>query len=212
MDDDPISTRIVEAFLSEMGYITTRAMDGETCIEKVRRIMPNLILLDIYMNEMSGIEVSRVLKQDEDTKDIPIIFVTANTDEKVLKEAFESGGTDYVRKPVNKTELLARVNSALTQEILRAKLIDEEKLRGAIEMAGAVCHEMNQPMQVVLGNSELLMLDVEYDHPLYRKVEEIIKATGEMAEITMRLMKITKYETCDYIDGKKIIDIRKSCE
>jgi len=87
--------------------------------------------------------------------------------------------------------------------------IQSEKLKGVIEMAGAVCHELNQPLQTILGFSELLMLDLENDNPLYKQLNIIVGQIKRMGQITDKLHKITKYETKDYLKGK-IIDINKS--
>jgi len=85
-----------------------------------------------------------------------------------------------------------------------------ERLGAMIEMAGGVCHEMNQPLQVISGLAELIMMRTPEDHPLYPKLGEIKNAAGRMTSITRRLMGITKYESKPYIGDRKIIDIDKS--
>lgn len=87
--------------------------------------------------------------------------------------------------------------------------IYREKLQGVIEMAGAVCHELNQPMQVILGYCDLLMIDTDDDHPGWNKIKKIESQIERLNEITQKLTKISKYETIDYLDDK-IIDINKS--
>jgi len=88
--------------------------------------------------------------------------------------------------------------------------LHREKLQGVIEMAGAVCHELNQPMQAVSGYSELLMADIPEDNPVNRDIDEIRAQILRMGEITKKLTRITRYETRDYIEGRKIIDIDKA--
>jgi two-component system phosphate regulon response regulator PhoB len=117
VDDNPINIRVVQVMLEKDGYRTVSAMDGATCIEMAKNGRPDLILLDINMPEMSGIEVCKALRRDEQANDITVIFVTASTDDETLREAFESGGKDYVRKPENRTELLASIEFILTQKI-----------------------------------------------------------------------------------------------
>jgi len=89
--------------------------------------------------------------------------------------------------------------------------IQSEKLKGVIEMAGAVCHELNQPLQAVLGFSELLMMDLSNANPLYERLNSIVNQIRRMGELTGKLHKITKYETKDYLEGK-IIDIDRSTD
>ena len=89
--------------------------------------------------------------------------------------------------------------------------VEMEKLNGVIEMAGAVCHEMNQPMQVISGLSEIVLLDIPKDNPLYPNIQRINKQIDRMGRITGKLMNITRYETKDYLKGK-IVDIDKAAE
>jgi len=211
VDDSPVSSMLVSLILKKHSdYCTVRVWDGQACIKKAKEVKPDLILLDIQMPGMNGIEVCKVLKKGERTRDIPVIFVTASTDNETLKEAFESGGNDYVRKPVNKIELLARIKSVLLHKKMEKKLMEEEKRKGVLEMAGGICHELNQPMQVVSGYSELLLMDIEKDNSAYPYIKMIKEQTDEMGSITKKLMRITKYETRDYIEGSRIIDIDKA--
>lgn len=211
VDDSPVSSMVVSLILKKHSdYLTVRAWDGRECIKKAREVKPDLILLDIQMPDMNGIEVCKILRKDEQIYDIPVIFVTASTDNETLKEAFESGGTDYVRKPVNKIELLARIKSVLIHKKLEKKLMEEERLNGVLEMAGGICHELNQPMQVVSGYSELLLMDMGKDNSAYPYIKMIKEQTNKMGSITRKLMRITKYETQEYIEGSKIIDIDKA--
>ena len=201
-DDNPVNVKIIQAILDKNGYRTAKARNGAECIEVTKRLKPNLILLDINMPGMNGIEVCRVIKKDQQTIDIPIIFVTANTDNATLKETFESGGTDYVRKPINRIELLARIQSALHQ-------FEKEKLKGIIVITGAICHEMNQPLQAAIILSELILSDITADNSLYTTAGKLKEQIDRMGEITRKLMSITRYETKDYLKTK-IIDIDKA--
>lgn len=212
VDDNPINIRVVQVMLEKNGYRTVSAMDGVTCIEMAKNGRPDLILLDINMPEMSGIEVCKALRRDEQSNDIPVIFVTASTDDETLREAFESGGTDYVRKPVNRTELLARIESILTQKILMQKVLEEEKLQGVLEMAGAACHELNQPLQAISGMCELLMMDMTENDQRHSNIQKIKQQIDRIAEITRKLMGITRYTTRSYIGDSKIIDIDKASD
>ena len=210
VDDAPPNLRVlVEIMMSD--YEISVSTNGPEAIEiATSKNQPDLILLDIMMPDMDGYEVCRILRQHNRTRDIPVIFVTANTDDETLKQAFEAGGTDYVRKPVNRIELLARIQSALTQQDLTKKLLEEEKLEGVLEMAGAVCHELNQPMQAISGFAQLLLMEMAENDTKYEYVSIIKDQIDKMGDITKKLMRITKYETVDYIESTKIIDINKA--
>jgi CheY-like chemotaxis protein len=210
VDDNPVNVRLVQAILEKEGYDTLSAMDGPSAIEAARSENPDLALMDIFMGEMNGLDACRVIKQGKDTREIPVIFVTGNTEDAILQRAFESGGTDYVRKPVNRVELLARIRSVLTQRMLAKKTVEQEKLQGVLEMAGAVCHEMNQPLQAVTWATELLLREIPEEDRLSSAARDINRNIERIGEITRKLQGITRYETMKYVGNTKIIDIERA--
>lgn len=122
VDDEKLNIELAAAYLKEEGYKLSFATNGNSAIEGVLSKNIDLILLDINMPLTDGFEVCKTLKADSDTKDIPIIFLTAQTSIEYISRAFEIGGIDYINKPFNGIELKARVkthiqNMAYTQEI-----------------------------------------------------------------------------------------------
>ena len=93
---------------------------------------------------------------------------------------------------------------------LEEERLQRERLEGVIEMAGAACHELNQPLQTLFGYSELLLRSLPEKSPLFDKIEEIKKSIDQLGKITHKIMHITRYETKEYIEGTKIIDIDKA--
>lgn len=89
--------------------------------------------------------------------------------------------------------------------------LHREKLKGVVEMAGAICHELNQPLMAISGYSELVLMEMSENDPLVGKIDKIIEQIDKLGRITQKLMKITRYETKDYLEGK-IIDIDKATE
>ncbi len=122
VDDNPQNCQFLGNLLAENGYDLGVARDGLKALEFVRDEHPDLILLDIMMPEMDGYEVCEKLKADVATKDIPIIFLTAKAGAESIVKGFQVGGVDYVTKPFNNDELLARVNTHVEIKILRAIL------------------------------------------------------------------------------------------
>jgi len=124
VDDTPASLKLLTDILKEEGYEVRSAISGELALHSAVRNPPDLVLLDIRMPEMDGYEVCRQLKANIETRDVPVIFVSAvsATDEKVL--GFEIGAVDFVTKPYQRSELLARVRTHLELNNLRHNLKD----------------------------------------------------------------------------------------
>ncbi|MDM8550918.1 diguanylate cyclase [Desulfobacterales bacterium HSG2] len=113
VDDVSKNIQVVASILKDDGYQMTFAQNGKVALDKIHSHNFDLILLDVMMPGMDGFEVCRRLKQEPSTKDIPVVFLTAKTDTESLVRGFEAGGTDYVTKPFNGVELLARVRTRL---------------------------------------------------------------------------------------------------
>ena len=113
VDDEERNLRLMEALLTPLGYEVILTLNGKEALEKVKEIPPDLILLDVMMPKMNGFEVARRLKGDEVTTIIPIVMVTALEKVEDRIEALEAGADDFLSKPVDKTELKARVQSLL---------------------------------------------------------------------------------------------------
>jgi class 3 adenylate cyclase len=119
VDDTPSNIQTLTAILKERGYQISAATNGRQALEVVARVRPDLILLDVMMPEMDGFEACAQLKASEDWHDIPIIFLTSKTETADIVRGFELGAVDYVGKPFNSHELLARVNTHLSVDRLR---------------------------------------------------------------------------------------------
>ena len=112
VDDEPANCRLLEQALST-DYETITCINGQECLTQSPESKPSIILLDVMMPDYNGYEVCKRIKSDEKTKDIPVIFLTAKTDEDSIEKAYEVGGVDYVTKPFKPKELISRVKREL---------------------------------------------------------------------------------------------------
>jgi sigma-B regulation protein RsbU (phosphoserine phosphatase) len=136
VDDDPDSLRLVERLLTRAGYDVTTALDGATALERLQAQPATICLLDCEMPGMSGFEVCERLKRDPQLAEMPVVFLTALSEPDDVARAFEIGGTDYVRKPVAATELLARVRAQVELVTSRAALQRRASLLESIAADG----------------------------------------------------------------------------
>jgi len=121
VDDVPVNVQLLNTYLTTEGYKVAAARDGMEALDLVAKVKPDLILLDVMMPKMNGFEVCKVLKTDAETKYIPVIMVTALNDLEDKIKGIDSGADDFLSKPFNKLELLARVRS-----LLRIKYLHDE--------------------------------------------------------------------------------------
>ena len=144
VDDQFQNIELLEAYLVPQGYEIVKAANGEEALAKVVLDLPDLILLDVMMPKMSGIEVLEKLRADEKTKAIPVIMVTVlkETEDKV--KALEAGCDDFISKPFDKVELLARVKSILKISYYLKQLDEKEKFKVVVDKISdgiAICRQ-----------------------------------------------------------------------
>lgn len=121
VDDTPDNLALLSDALDEAGYMVLVALDGTSALNRIQRRRPDLILLDAMMPGLDGFETCRQIKQQPDTANIPVLFMTALTDSEHVVKGFEAGAIDYVTKPIQCSEVLARVASHLrTARILQS--------------------------------------------------------------------------------------------
>jgi len=113
VDDEEDLLDLIEYNLKKEGFDVLKAEDGEAGIKMARKHSPDLILLDIMMPKMDGLEAVEIIKDDDELKRIPIIFLTARGDEKTEVEGLNKGGDDYITKPISTTKLISRIKAVL---------------------------------------------------------------------------------------------------
>lgn len=134
IDDEPENLRIGSEALQAYGWVVLTARDGETGVKRARYAQPDLVLLDVEMPGVDGFETCRRLKSHPSTADIPVIYVTGHTGPERVRQAFDLGGVDYVTKPFDPAELVARVRTHLE---LRARRRESERLAEQMETHAA---------------------------------------------------------------------------
>jgi len=198
VDDNKDIVRVVQRILSGKGYELSAAYDGERALEMARELLPDLILLDVMMPRVDGLEVCRKLKADEKTAGIMIILVTGRGSLEHLVQGFEAGADDYIPKPFHMPELLARTRSALHIKALtddlearnrqlvqsQSQLVQKEKMATIGLLASGIAHEFNNIMAGLSGYAQLAQRDPQYKTKL---VDVALTQTQRAFELTKSL-------------------------
>lgn len=154
VDDTPANLRLLADTLGEHGFATRAALSGPLAIQAAQAQAPDLILLDIGMPDMDGFQVCERLKADPALKDVPVIFISALDETMDKVRAFAVGGVDYVTKPFQFEEVLARVETHL--RLSRALEAEREVAILRARFISMASHEFRTPLTTILSSSEML--------------------------------------------------------
>jgi two-component system, sensor histidine kinase and response regulator len=193
VDDVTQNLQVVGTMLRNQGYHVMPATSGPQALERLRAQPPDLILLDLMMPEMDGLEVCRRLKADAVTERIPVIFLTASNEMDHLVKGFTAGAVDYVTKPFNAPELLARVRTHLELQHARQRLreMNDEKN----EFMGIVAHDLRSPLGTIKGFAEVLLEDSQMPRAELQDFTRRIHDTAvRMAEMVQNLLDSNRIE------------------
>ncbi len=161
VDDQVENLQIIGNILKVYNLKKAIATNGFEALEIAQKIKPDLILLDIMMPELDGLQVCKKLKENPKTSDIPIIFLTAKTQEEDIVAGFEAGGVDYITKPFKTSELLSRVKTHIELKIQKDIVAKQnESLKELIkeknELMAIAAHDLKNPLQVIIGFAKIL--------------------------------------------------------
>lgn len=186
IDDNNLNLRMIELILKNYDYDVITALNGLEGIKATLEEKPDLILLDIMMPEIDGFEVCEKLKEEPDTRDIPIIFVTSKSDSEGIVKGFELGAADFVTRPFNRPELMARIKTHISLKRSRDKVIELERKNSILAMGITTNHEINQPLTVLTGNLFLLKESInshkqnEQQNAYFHKMDTAIMKIKEL--------------------------------
>src|SRR3989338_659645 len=215
VDDSPVNCELLVKRLQRQGYHCSQAFGGKQALEMIERDTPDMILLDMVMPEMDGLEVLRILRQTHGSIGLPVLMVTAQNSGEDVVSAFAAGANDYIEKPVDFPVLLARLQHHLEHKrlddevkISRARLVEQNR---SLEMGSqyknnflsSMSHELRTPLNAVLGFSEVLLDEIL--GPLNAKqkqyCQEIYNSGAYLLLIINDLLDLSKIEA-----GKLVLE------
>lgn len=239
VDDMPQNVQVLAGILKNEGFDCVPAMSGEQALSIVKKRPPDLILLDIQMPGTDGFEVCRQLQSDEQTRHIPVIFLTARTETEDVVRGLKLGAVDYITKPFQQTELLMRVRNHLELKHARTRLQEhneelEEKVRqrtAALQTAmenerefknlhskfiSIVSHQFRTPMTSIMLNADLYLRAVQKGTPFPTEkaasmFSDTVSAVRRMMNMLDSNAKFLNIETLILTDPMSDVDIIQLC-
>lgn len=204
-DDNQINIKLLSHVLQEVGYNVISASNGREALDLAALNKPDLILLDVMMPDLTGFEVSKRLKSEKELQDIPIIFISALDESDDIIRGFESGGVDYIVKPFQKNEILARIRTHLILSVLqkerdeRIKILKKREAELSAlnkqkdDLVRMVSHDIKNPLTGIIGLSSLLQKELEDSPEDINQMLSIIEQSGrKLVTLVNQVLKADK--------------------
>lgn len=211
IDDLRENVFMLQNKLEKENYKIISAYDGDTGIKKAKKELPDLILLDIMMPRKNGLQVCKELLEEEITKDIPIIMVTAKVAADDIRIGLEAGAFDYIKKPFNNIELLARVRTALKYAEARKIALDLEKKNMFAATVVTANHKIRQPLTLLNLTSAAIKRELEKDEVskevVLKKINFLEIAVKEINDVLKQLQNIKDPVFSEYTNDIQMIDV-----
>lgn len=186
-DDNTANLQLAVSILKRQNFEIAVANNGEEALEILKNVKPDLILLDIMMPGVDGYEVCEIMKNNPETENIPVIFLTALKKSESLVKGFEYGAVDYITKPFNKEELISRVKNHLELKFSKDKIISQkQKLTELNEEINALlritAHDLKNPIQGIIGLLDIIKMMADSDNLDKDSIQDIINSATGSAE------------------------------
>ncbi len=213
VDDQKDNVFVLQERLIREGFEVLAAYDGPTCISMAKEETPDLVLLDVMMPGMSGFEVCRILSTSEETKLIPVVLLTALTEAEDLKEGFEAGAFDYIKKPFNRVELIARIKSALSFRESQKVMLEIEKVQTYAATVITANHEIKQPLTLINLSTAAINRELRKDEMtkdvIQKRVTFIEDATKDIISVLQKLSSIKVPVLTNWVNDLQVVDLSR---
>lgn len=184
VDDDVIVRDVARVSLEKDGFTVSEAVNGVEGLEAVKRLKPEIVLLDVMMPEMDGYETCRAIRKLPGGDSLPVVMVTALEDVESINRAYEAGATDFITKPIEWIILVQRVRYMLRavrlineRQQLENQLQQAQKLEAVGTLASGIAHDFKNLIAAIQGSAELLMIGKGNDDPGYPELNIIFDAS-----------------------------------
>jgi len=211
LDDSITVTTFISKSLTTLGYVVYPDNDPNNCIKRIKEFFPDIIILDIDLNEYNGIDICREIQEMDDLKDIPIIFLSHLMDTATVAQGIEAGAVDYIYKPVDINQLDSRIKIIMKMlEDMRdmVKLAKMNIIRASVI---TMHHELNQPLSVILLSTEMLekKLKDKIGEKEIKLIKRIKRSLSKIDEILSRFSMVNQQEIelIQYTDDMQMLKL-----
>lgn len=212
VDDEPLNVKLLATMLASEGYETIRSYSGKDALKKAEQELPDLILLDIVMPELNGYEVTRRLKKLSATRDIPVVLITTYTETEDKAKGLQAGADEFLNRPIDRTELRARIRSLISLKQYREQLQTRTQLeRSFTSLPEAEIADKQGKILLVEDNEIEGKLIRSYFHPRPYQVEYVKDGMAALRRVSsgdidivlldLLLPEMTGFEVCRQLKG-----------
>ncbi len=203
VDDTPTNLEVLVEYLTEAGFDVFVATDGESALEQIKHALPDLILLDVMMPGIDGFETCRRLKGDEATRDVPVIFMTALSETVDKVKGFEVGAVDYVTKPIQHEEVLARVTTHLTIRSLQKGLQEaNDRLEQRVAERTAELSEALSEVEELKNRLQEENVYLQEEIKTAHNFEEIISRSDAFRDVLQKVEQVASTDATVLVLGE----------
>jgi two-component system, NtrC family, sensor kinase len=211
VEDDKSYAEILKRVIIKNGYEINLAHDGKEGLELSTEWKPDVIIVDWMMPGMSGIELISKLREHPELKFSYIIMLTARVETEDKIAGLEAGADDFITKPVDFGELIARIRVGFRMKKLQTEIAELQHESALLEMARTLGHEINNPLNIIYLALELINRAFKEDNPDREKIKEnlnrIYQSSERIKEIVNKLISLRKPTFKEYVNGKRMLDL-----
>lgn len=207
VDDDKVSGKSLDKRLTQKGFSCVYVENGHDALEIIATIDFDVVLLDVVMPTITGMEVLKQIRTKYNSFELPVIMVTAKGDASNVVDALRLNANDYLTKPVNIDVAIARINTQLKIKELMQTSLENQKMNTIHTMVTTLNHEINNPLAIAIGNLSLGIERLDED-----RIEKIMKSLERISDIVKQIEQVTSgdLEEVEYIKNLNMYKIKKS--
>lgn len=210
-DDDIVNRQVLETKIRSWKYISRSFDNGQSLLDAVEKLdEPLLIILDWMMPGLDGLEVCKKLRSLPLSPFIYIIMLTSKSETKDIVMGLDAGANDYLSKPVDSTELHARIKAGARVLELEEKIMKLQYEEAMVQLAVTASHEINNPLTYLLGNLQLIQLEAarhNLPEDLLRKIKAMEEGATRIRDIVTKLSQLKHIKPKAYMAGLKMLDL-----